>query len=629
MTKSVVSGVEPSMPWPAPADRAEVASAASRWSPGAILAILRRRLWTVIGAVLLALTAAAIWLAVAPPRYAATAAVVADTQRGPASPTESAPEGLVDPTVVENQLETLRSDNVALAVIDRLDLWRDPEFVPEDEGLLNGLLTAAGIKPVAPPLTRETRRTIALDHFKRNMKVLRAGRSAIAEVTFTSLSPQRAADIANATGEAYLRDRIASKQQNAQRSSAWMQQRIEELRQQANASVRELEEFKSRSIGVTDSQSTLERLARIRELEVASQAYKTIYESFLSRYTQTLQEQVFPSSEARVVSTAQVPLGKISPKAGVALVLALAAGLTLGIAAAIVRELSDRIVRRPDQITAELGVPVLGALPRIRKRAWFRRGSAGSEPRGTLLHRALHDHPVFFRGYGAPEADALRRVKLAVDRRARPGLCQVVGVVSPSPGEGKTVLAFNLCAVAAESGQRTLLIDADLRGPQRASGPGGLGLPEVLANGVDLGAALIRHERGFDMIGEGGAALSRHPVDLLGSPAMRAFMEHCRRHYDFIVVDTTALLEFADAQAVTPLIDGFVLVAEHRRTTLDALDEALALSSDVADRLVGAVINKAGASVPAAEAPASRVIPFEGRPARAQAARPLEVETAP
>lgn len=630
MTTSVASGAAPSMPGLASSDAGTAAPAPDRWSPAAIVAILRRRLPILIAVVMLALTAAAIWLAVAPPRFTATAALVADTQRGLVSPTEAAPEALVDPAVVESQLETLRSDNVALAVIDRLELWRDPEFVPQDAGLLDGLvdglLTAIGSKAVAQAPTQETKRTLALEHFKRNVKVLRAGRSYVAEVQFTSLSPQRAASVANETADAYLRDQLTSKLQNAQRSSAWMQQRIEELRRQASDSVRELEEFKSRSIGVADAQSTLARLAKIRELEVASQAYKTIFETFLSRYTQTLQEQAFPSSEARIVSTAQVPLGKSSPRVGVTLILALAAGLTLGIAAAIARELADRVVRRPEQFATELGVPVLGALPRVRKRAWFRRASA-SGPRGTLLHRARRPVPIFFRGLGAPEAETLRRIKLTLDRHGPPGQCQVVGVISPSAGEGKSVLAYNLCAVAAESGQRTLFIDADLRGSRTPSGPGTLGLPEILANGVDPGAALIRHERGFDMIGEGGSVLSRHPVDLLGSAAMRSLVEHCRKSYDVIVIDTSALLEFADAQAVTPLIDSFVLVAECGRTPIGALDHALTLSSDIRDRLVGAVLNKAGGPVPGAAAPPSRVIPFEGRHPRAQAAaRQLEPE---
>ena len=90
------------------------------------------------------------------------------------------------------------------------------------------------------------------------------------------------------------------------------------------------------------SGSTRQSQVRLRELETASNTYRNIYESFLSRFTQSVQQQSFPSTEARVVTYASAPAGASSPKKSFTLALATLCGLSLGIALAIARERMSR-----------------------------------------------------------------------------------------------------------------------------------------------------------------------------------------------------------------------------------------------------------------------------------------------
>ena len=90
------------------------------------------------------------------------------------------------------------------------------------------------------------------------------------------------------------------------------------------------------------SASTRQKQVRLRELETAANTYRNIYETFLSRFTQSVQQQSFPSTEARVVTFASAPSAPSSPKTRLTLALALVCGLGLGIVAAFAREQMNR-----------------------------------------------------------------------------------------------------------------------------------------------------------------------------------------------------------------------------------------------------------------------------------------------
>lgn len=593
-----------------------------RWSPWFLLDILRRRMSIVIATIAVALLLATIFVLATPPRYTANVAIVTDTKRAPLSPTDTAQEAQVDPAVVESQLETLRSDGVALAVIDRLGLINDPEFVPESGGLLTGALASIGLID-DKPVPDDMRRQIALGYFHKNMNVVRAGRSYVAQVTFTSLDPQKAADVANAIAEAYMADQLDAKLQNARRTSAWMQQRIDELRVQSSNALRELEEFKSSTTAVADPKANLERFARMRELEVASQAYRTIFETFLNRYTQTFQEQAFPATDARIVTRAVPPFDKSYPRTGTIFILALLAGSLLGSIGAFAREFQDRVARRPEQLERELGVRVLGSLPRLVEPK--RPVGVASAFRGALPQAINSPSPKFFRGYGSREAETIRRIQLAIDRQEWQGPGHVIAVVSARNGEGKTTIATNLAAAAVEAGQRVLLIEANLRTGSPVSsmlGNSNIGLPELLANGPSMSGSIQQHERGFHVMGGVGADLSQHPADLLASRAMALLVAQCRKLYGLVIIDTPALLHSADVEALAPHVDHFVLVAQAGRTRIDEIDEALRLSDVVASRLIGLVLNRVeppATSAPVREHKAVGVLPFELRPPKREA----------
>ncbi|MFZ0662715.1 MAG: Wzz/FepE/Etk N-terminal domain-containing protein [Acidobacteriaceae bacterium] len=240
-----------------------------------------------------------------------------------------------------------------------------------------------------------------------------------------------------------------------------------------------------------------------------------------------------------------------SPNVPLCLAAALAGGLFLGCAGALVREATDSTVRSIEELERTLGVSLAGVVPEFGKPRWFgRRRQLAAEKRAMLDDGAL----------------GLRR-SFALPRRG--GTSQTVLITSPVPGDGKTRMAASLAASLAHSGARVLLVDADLLCPSlhtlfgaaRASG-----LAEALASGRP--AESHAQPAGFSVVWAGGAG--EDSADLLASARMDGLMKEWRAGYDFVLLDSAPVLPVPDAASLARFCDRTLLVVRYQSTTLQA-----------------------------------------------------------
>src|SRR5450755_4538133 len=208
------------------------------------------RQWRLIGLVTcLAAMLGLAYLVVTPSRYTAQADMIIDTKRVTWTQSELATENrTVEDASVESEIETTKSEKVALMVIRRLQLTEDPEFVGAGRGLKRRLLSLLNLVPaVDPEPSKELTMRRVLATVKDNLRVIRLGRSYLEQISFTSLDPDKAAKIANAFAEAYIEDQLLAKFDATRRASVWLEQRIGELRQQASDAYKEVQDFKSQN----------------------------------------------------------------------------------------------------------------------------------------------------------------------------------------------------------------------------------------------------------------------------------------------------------------------------------------------------------------------------------------------
>jgi polysaccharide biosynthesis transport protein len=341
-----------------------------------------------------------------------------------------------------------------------------------------------------------------------------------------------------------------------------------------------------------NSSSTRQSQVRLRELETAANTYRGIYETFLSRFTQSVQQQSFPSTEARVVTAASPPPVQSSPKILLTLALATICGLGLGVMSAFAREQMNRQIHTRAQLEKLLGTNCLAVLPAFaEKRPTFGKLRASND---SGVFRQLSEVAPF-----SATAEALRYIKVAIDLHPTGG--KVIGIISALPGEGKTTVATGFAAFVAKSGARTLLVDADLRNPSMtrtlgyANAPG---LLNMVAGESDFGDLVITDSKfKFDFLPSSTQIKPMNSSDILNSPAMKQMLKAAKSDYDYVLVDLPPVLPVVDVKAVAHLFDAFVLVVEWGSTSTDEIVKAVGASSIVSERLLGAVLNKADEAV--------------------------------
>jgi polysaccharide biosynthesis transport protein len=357
----------------------------------------------------------------------------------------------------------------------------------------------------------------------------------------------------------------------------------------------------------------------LAELESSAKVYHTIYGSFLQRYTDVMQQQSFPITEARVISPAAPPSHRSKPNRPLTVAIAITMGFIVSLGIAALREASDGVFRTSRQAEQCLQVPCLSVIPFLNEKAlnavppsiaWRRHVDDGRPPpsdgktadapatdrAGEVafsrpILRNVVDHPL------SQFAEAIRAIKMSVQLQASVSHdIKVIGVTSAFPSEGKSTIACNLALLMADAGKRVILLDADLRNPSlaRSLAPRpAAGLMELLDGKINLEQAIGS---------EPNTRLSLLPLVLdeplahadetLSSQVFKDLIDQLRQLYDYIIVDLPPVAPVVDVRAALPLIDSLVFVLEWGSTRVGAVQRYLA-TPEIRERLLGVALNKA------------------------------------
>lgn len=333
---------------------------------------------------------------------------------------------------------------------------------------------------------------------------------------------------------------------------------------------------------------------RLRELERESEAYRALYDDFLQRYQQTVQQQSFPITDARVITDSTVPDKPSAPKTPLILALFAVMGAAAGTGIAGFREYRERFFRVGSQVRSELDMEFLGFLPILgpeEAKANEQKGTPSRLWRPGALATHVRRHPM------SSFAETLRNIKVAADLGLPDQACKVIGVVSCVPGEGKSSVAASFGNLLALQGMRTLLIDGDIRNPglTRSLDPKPeQGLVQVVLEQVDAEAALLRDDpMPLSLLPTVMRSRVTNTSDLLSSASMGRLLARFRGEYDYIVVDLPPVGPVVDAKAFAQRVDAFVFVVEWGKTSRQLVRSALASNPAFHSKSLGVILNKA------------------------------------
>ncbi|RLK48009.1 polysaccharide biosynthesis tyrosine autokinase [Microbacterium telephonicum] len=278
--------------------------------------------------------------------------------------------------------------------------------------------------------------------------------------------------------------------------------------------------------------------------------------------------------------SASLPTEPSSPNTRLNIALGTLIGLALGIGYAVIRHVLDRRVRDPRAIERETGVSVVGTIP---------------------LEKQLTDARKVFRfdtslssATGAAITEAMRELRTNLQFMDVDNPPRVIVVTSPIPGDGKSTSAANLALSLAAAGQRTILIDADLRRPVVGTVfdlPEGAGLTDVLAGRARFEDVAHQPDASGNLQVLTAGRIPPNPSEVLGSQRMRDLVRELG-NTSTVIIDSPPTIPVTDAAVLGAAADGVLLVVSAGRTTYDMMLKALENIAKANGRVLGVVLNK-------------------------------------
>ncbi|MBG0562747.1 polysaccharide biosynthesis tyrosine autokinase [Actinoplanes sp. NEAU-A11] len=278
-----------------------------------------------------------------------------------------------------------------------------------------------------------------------------------------------------------------------------------------------------------------------------------------------------PAVRVEVVNQPHLAEEPVAPRPLDNFALAVMAGLIVGAGSAVLREVSDATVRNADALQALACAPVLARVP----------ADAGAPSVGPFVSAS-----------NSARTEALRQVRTLLQTTAAGSSLKTLAVTSAVPGEGRSGTACSLALLFAETGQRVLVVDAELRRPRLAKFLGrddSAGLSTVLNGSATVDQALQPWGAGLWLLA--GGRPPPNPSELLSSQRMTELVDEVRRRFDVVIFDCPPLLPVTDGEVIAARADGTLLVVRFSRTTGAQVSAAVRALHGVNASLIGCVLN--------------------------------------
>jgi capsular exopolysaccharide synthesis family protein len=329
----------------------------------------------------------------------------------------------------------------------------------------------------------------------------------------------------------------------------------------------------------------------LNRLDRAQQNREQLYFSLIQRLQEVRIAERSEIGFVEIIDRARVPQNPVSPRVKLNLLLGIMLGLMLGVGAAIARHALDNKVRRPEDLRQK-GFSVLGTV--VDMEADLKRDFGGAETIdiggmrvSTRLTTLLN--PL------APVSESYRHIRTNIQFSRVDQVVQTILITSSQKGEGKSTSAANIALTMAQSGRRTLIIEADLRRPTVHKQFGVRrepGLVNILMDGPDAPGVESFATQIDDLYVIPAGPRVPNPAEVLGSRRMREFLNELKEQFDVIVIDTPPLLAVADAALLSTQADVTLIVTRAGETEWPVLQRSAEILSDVGARIGGVVLNR-------------------------------------
>lgn len=361
---------------------------------------------------------------------------------------------------------------------------------------------------------------------------------------------------------------------------------IHSLRARTNALAKIVAEYSAKLEALPEQSLVLARMERNRKVD------ENVYIMMKEKYEESRITQAGQIGKVRILDHALEPGAPISPKVNRNLLLGLLLGLGLGIGIALIREYLDNSVRTIEDMEV-IGLTTLGSIPTIKPEEL----NGALKQRQKMMDpdaRHIEERLITHLRPKSPISEAYRtmRTNLQFARTDSHGVKTLI-VTSAGPKEGKSTTIANLAITYAQMGNKTLLVDADLRRPvvhklfdlERS-----IGLTNMIIGKGTLEEA-VQHSGVENLSIITCGILPPNPSELLASQKMSQLIDTLKSQFEIILFDTPPVIAVTDAAVLAPLLDGVLFVVDAGNTQREALARAYTLLKNVKANILGALLN--------------------------------------
>lgn len=326
------------------------------------------------------------------------------------------------------------------------------------------------------------------------------------------------------------------------------------------------------------------------QLKDNAENLKGLFQTVLKRSEELDINSLYESNNVQILEEAKTPGAPTSPNMTINLLIGLALGFGLGAAILALIYLLDNTVRSEHDITRHTDRPVLGTLPSVDSNMLKELSKGTNDPLDMITHIAPR----------STFAEGIKSLRTNLMFMAPDNPPKLLLVTSPGPGEGKTLISTNMAIAMAQSGLRTLLIDADMRRPRVHKAVG-------MENDQDGFVALLERRGKVEELVRQTSVENLHvltcgeippnPAELLHAESLPELIDELLTLYDRVIFDSPPLGAVSDALVLSHFIESVILITKFGQTRRELLKRSIEQLVTIGAPLMGCVLNNIDTSV--------------------------------
>lgn len=382
------------------------------------------------------------------------------------------------------------------------------------------------------------------------------------QITVEDTNPERAAKAANTLAEILIEQGNQLYVGGGKRLSDVLGEQLAEVQIDLDQTRADYEKLLLQTPPAPDETDTIKQALQLKQGN---------YATLLAQYQQARFREEIQSGMITVFESALAPQAPFKPQMLKNLVLAFLVGLCGGVGLAFLFESVDTTLYSEEQIESIAGLTALAKIPKASKK-----------------------QKTIFQDIFSPFAEAFRNLATNLQQSNPKRAQKVLLVMSAEPGEGKSLIVSQLALSLAEFGKDVVAVDCDMRRPTLHSHFGlsnTYGLTDILEQRMDLEAALQKSSyEGVYVLASG--AFPSHTSKLLGSPHMTSLINALRLRFDYVLLDTPALLGIADVAALIQKVGSILWVVRRSHARRPAVLAARQFLTGLTDKSISLIINQ-------------------------------------